>query len=241
MDKNKFGNIIRKRRNMLSAVLCLVALGTASAVTSYRGVKEDNEGRMADLPETTAKIYDNSSIKPVISPQNAETKVTREDVLTVVDEYSADEEYEAVASVSDEFILDWPVVGEIVMDYSTDALIYDVTLEQYRTNDSVSIAAEEGESVAASGRGMVKKVAHSREDGWYVVIDHENGWETTYGQLRDDLAVEEGDRVDSGDTVGYVGRPSVYGTMLGDHVEFKVTLNDYAVDPKTAVGEYKGE
>ncbi|MBQ2752864.1 MAG: M23 family metallopeptidase [Firmicutes bacterium] len=241
MDKNKFGNIIRKRRNMLSALLCLVALGTASAVTSYRGVKQDG-GITAEVPEVTSVPYEKGeNVMPVISSKNAETKVTREDVIEVVEEYSYDDESKTVASVSDEFILEWPVTGEIVMDYSTDSLIYDVTLEQYRTNDSVSISAEEGENVAASAKGTVKKVAHSREDGWYVVIDHENGWETTYGQLRDDLAVKEGDRVDSGDTLGFVADPSVYGAMLGEHVEFKVTLNDYAVDPKTAVGENTGE
>ena len=237
MDKNKFGNIIRKRRNMLSALLCLVALGTASAVTSYRGVEQDGDITV-EIPEVTA-LPENT--KPVISSKNAEAKMTREDVLDVVEEYTYEEEDRTTEAAADEFILDWPVAGDIVMDFSTDSLIYDVTLDQYRTNDSVSISAEEGNSVAASGRGRVKKVAHSREDGWYVVIDHENGWETTYGQLRDDLAVEEGDRIDGGDVVGYVGSPSVYGTMLGDHVEFKVTLNDYAVDPKTAVGDYMGE
>ena len=53
MDKNKFGNIIRKRRNMLSALLCLVALGTASAVTSYRGVEQDGDITV-EIPEVTA-------------------------------------------------------------------------------------------------------------------------------------------------------------------------------------------
>jgi len=123
------------------------------------------------------------------------------------------------------------------MDFSNDALIYDVTLEQYRTNDSVSIAADKGDSVFASADGVVKEVAQSREDGWYVVIDHKNGWETTYGQLDKDLTVEKGESISGGETLGYVASPSVYGSMLGEHVEFKVTLNDYAIDPKTAVGE----
>ena len=89
--------------------------------------------------------------------------------------------------------------------------------------------------------GVVKEVSHSREDGWYVVVNHGNGWETTYGQLKSDVAVKEGEAVSSGEIIGYVAKPSVYGASLGDHVEFKVTLNDYAVDPKTAVGEDTGE
>ncbi len=240
MDKRKLSDIVRSKRTVLSAVLCLVALGAVSGVTSYRESAEDR--KIVLEPNQDAVPYEMAEeTKPVISSKNAETKVEREDVLTVVEEYSYDEEYEAVASISNEFILNWPVAGDIVMDFSDDALIYDVTLDQYRTNDSVSISAQKGDIVSASSAGVVKEVNESAEDGWYVVIDHENGWETTYGQLQEELAVEEGERVVAGEMVGYVAEPSIYGSLLGEHVEFKVTLNDYAIDPKTAVGENIGE
>ena len=235
MDKKYLKDIVRKKRTMISVFMCLFAVAAVSTVTGYRSTI--NKGNITEEAEVSERDYIAEDIKPVISSKNAEAGLRREDVLTVVEEY----DYEARVYEDDKFVLEWPVVGEIVMDFSEDKLVYDETLDQYRTNDSVSISADEGDKVIASEKGVVKKVAHSREDGWYVVVDHENGWETTYGQLKPEVTVKEGQTVNGGEIIGYVAEPSLYGANLGNHVEFKVTLNDYAVDPKTAVGEDIGE
>lgn len=238
MDKRYLRNIMQNKRTLLSAVMCMLALGVVSGVTNYRN--EVGNSVTLERERQTEQYAQSEAYEPVISTKNAGTKEKREEVLTVVEEYT-DEEYEAAAAINNEFVLEWPVAGEIVMDFSNDALIYDVTLEQYRTNDSVSISADLGDDVCAASSGVIKKVAQSREDGWYVVIDHENGWETTYGQLGEDVTVSEGERIGTGDILGFVAEPSIYGSMLGEHVDFKVTLNDNAIDPKTAVGENIGE
>ena len=236
-------------RVILSAVLCLMAVGAVAGIGRNTTPNKD----LHYAPEVSVSPYGNTqyggNLSPASATKNAPPKtaeVKREDVLTEAEaEGSAayvpeDEEYTAQAAEG-EFILQWPVTGDIVMDYSMDALIYDPTLDQYRTNDGVSISAMLDTPVEAAAPGTVKTVAESREEGRYVVVDHNNGWTTTYGQLGENLTVNEGDRVNSGDIIGFVAEPSVFGTELGSHVDFKVTLNDYTVDPKTAVGENLGE
>lgn len=127
----------------------------------------------------------------------------------------------------------WPVQGEIALDYSADHVIYDPTLDQYRTTDSISIASVYGEPVAAAYGGVVDSVYQTREDGICVSTDLGNGWRATYSQLRGDLAVEPGDVVQMGDLIGYVNLPSIYTALLGEHIGFELTRNDASVDPTT--------
>ncbi len=131
--------------------------------------------------------------------------------------------------------MEWPVLGEIVMNYSMDHLVYDKTLEQYRTNNSVSIAADVGSQVHASADGIVSEIFTSRELGKSVVLDHGNGWKTTYSQLQDNVLVKQGDVVKAGQAIGGVGSPSIYSLMLGNHLTFSVTSNEQYVNPNTVL------
>lgn len=131
--------------------------------------------------------------------------------------------------------MQWPVFGEVVMDFSIDRLIYDRTLDQFRTNDSISIAAELGTQVLAAAEGVVDRIGHSRENGNYVVINHGNGWLTTYSQLQDGVLVSMGDVVSAGQPVGGVGSPSVFSVLLGNHIGFRVENNGATVDPRTVL------
>jgi murein DD-endopeptidase MepM/ murein hydrolase activator NlpD len=127
--------------------------------------------------------------------------------------------------------MSWPAHGEIVWEYSGSNLILDVTLNAFRVHDSVCISAETGTQVYAAAAGKVTEIMYSREKGRTVVIEHGNGWATTYGQLKSDVAVKVGDVVEQGQVIGFVGEPSIYSGELPPHVSFKVLRDDKAVDP----------
>ena len=126
----------------------------------------------------------------------------------------------------------WPVFGEIVMNYDDENLVYDKTLEQYRTNECISLAAPVGEQVKASADGIVKLITKTDESGNTIVIDHGNDWSTIYSQLQDNLLVNEGDIVKKGQVIGGVNSPTKYGILLGSHLDFKITHEDNSVNPK---------
>ncbi len=130
-----------------------------------------------------------------------------------------------------------PLAGNIVMDYSIDHAIYDATLDQYRTNDHISIGAKKGESVKASEDGTVETVKTDDERGITVVLNHGNGWQTTYSQLQEDVVVKEGDKVKKGQEIGFVAEPTKYSIALGEHVDFSIAKDGVTVDPKSTVIE----
>lgn len=126
-----------------------------------------------------------------------------------------------------------PLVGDIVMDYSGEKLIYDKTLEQYRTNKDLKISAEVGTQVKAAAEGRVLKIGKTREDGNIVEISHGNGWVTTYSQLQDKLLVNIGDLVTEGQVIGGVNEPTIYNVLLGNHLSFSVAKGEEYIDPKS--------
>ncbi len=104
--------------------------------------------------------------------------------------------------------LQFPVAGEVLLNYSMDKAIYFSTMQQYRYNPSVVIAAKEGETVTAAADATVKKVYHDAQTGDSILFDLGNGYELTYGQLTN-ITLEEGQQVKAGDVVGKVAAPTI--------------------------------
>ena len=126
-----------------------------------------------------------------------------------------------------------PLEGEtkVVLGYSTDHAIYDPTLEQYRTNASVSLSAKQGTEVKAAADGVVKEVKKDAQAGNLVRIAHGEDWLTTYGQLADAVAVKEGESVKQGQRIGTVAAPTKYGVALGEHLIFAMEQNGEPQNP----------
>lgn len=64
--------------------------------------------------------------------------------------------------------------------------------------------------------------------GYYVKIDHLNGFKTIYGHMASQPIVQTGQAVAKGQEIGPVGST---GTSTGPHVHFTLELNGYPVDP----------
>ena len=131
----------------------------------------------------------------------------------------------------------WPTYGDIAMIFSQDRLIYNPTLDQWRTNDDLRISASEGTPVRAAAAGKVVEVGNDRVYGNFVRIDNGNGWETILGQLMDGILVVEGDIVQTGQVIGGVGRPSVFSVLNGHHVSMRVLHENNLVDPKLLLAD----
>ena len=126
--------------------------------------------------------------------------------------------------------LQWPIAGEVLLNYSMDKAIYFSTMQQYRYNPSVVIAAKEGDTVTAAADATVKKIYHDVQTGNTVLFDLGDGYELTYGQLTD-ITLEEGQQVKAGDVVGKVAEPTIFYSVEGSNVYFKMTKDGEPVNP----------
>lgn len=124
----------------------------------------------------------------------------------------------------------WPVSGNILIPYSMDKTVYFATLNQYKYNPALIIAATEGDPISAAAAGTVTEVYYNEEIGSAVKVDIGNGYVVTYGQLKD-IVVSKGDYVDKGSLIGYVAAPTKYFSVEGTNVYFALSLNGEPVDP----------
>ena len=124
----------------------------------------------------------------------------------------------------------WPIVGDVLINYSMDKTIYFPTLEQYKYNPAIVISATQGENIAAAADGRVTSVGYDPVIGNTVVMDLGNGYELTYGQLTD-ITLKEGQQVKAGDTIGKVAKPTIFYSVEGSNVYFKMTKDGEPVNP----------
>jgi len=125
-----------------------------------------------------------------------------------------------------------PLSGEVLMPFSMDCGIYFSTLEQYKYNSALMLEAEEGTTVNACAEGMVVNIFDDSEIGRAVTMDLGNGYQLTYGQLKD-VSVSLGSYVNAGDPIGCVAAPTKYFSVEGANLYLKLTADGVPVDPES--------
>ena len=125
----------------------------------------------------------------------------------------------------------WPLSGELERIYSVDTLSYDVTMRDWRTHDGLDVMAELGSTVVAAREGTVESIVADALYGTVLTIDHGDGIKTVYANLADVPAVNVGDWVEAGATIGSVGTTAICEIGQGTHLHFAVTVNGVYADP----------
>lgn len=131
---------------------------------------------------------------------------------------------------SDSDTLIWPIVGNILVNYSMDKTVYFSTLQQYKYNPAIIIQASEGDLITSASAGKVKSVFHDPQIGNAVVMELGGGYEATYGQLTN-ILVSEGSYVAAGDIIAEVAAPTKYFSVEGTNVYFKLTKDGEPINP----------
>lgn len=97
----------------------------------------------------------------------------------------------------------------------------------WRSHAGIDLAASFGTPVFASGSGIVSTARWQGGYGLLITLDHGEGIQTRYGHLSR-LSVNEGQRVNKSDLIGFVGST---GRSTGPHLHYEVRENGLAIDP----------
>ena len=68
-------------------------------------------------------------------------------------------------SFSEDTLMEWPVDGNILMDYNMDQTVYFPTLDQYKLSPAIAVQAVEGAPVLASVPGTVYSIEENVQTG----------------------------------------------------------------------------
>lgn len=165
------------------------------------------------------------AVEPAAEAVQAETEPVTETVA---------EETVQTAETEDGFTA--PVSGEAVAAFSDSELTYNAALEDWRTHNGVDLAAEVGEEVYAALDGEVLSIESDPLLGTVITLNHGDGLMTLYGNLSEEVAVRQGDKVSAGQVIGTVGETAAGESNEGGWVHFAVKKDGVLVDPMEYLG-----
>lgn len=91
----------------------------------------------------------------------------------------------------------------------------------------IDLAASKGTAIVASRAGKVIKATYDKSAGYFVTIDHGDGFSTKYLHMTHYI-VKKGDYVSAGQVIGYVGST---GASTGPHLHFGMLYKGEHVNP----------
>lgn len=97
----------------------------------------------------------------------------------------------------------------------------------YSMHNGVDLAVNQGTAIYATKSGTVTTATYNYAYGYYVTINHGDGFSSLYGHMTH-YTVSEGQYVSKGEIIGYVGST---GYSTGPHLHFTVYYNGSTVNP----------
>lgn len=219
---------------------------TENANTSnVEGTREIEDEADASTDTDQDQMTDSELTEDGIVEENQDSAAAGENTQ---DSAEVTEEYENTESASAEIqteiqaaaptlnftessLMEWPVNGQVVLDYNMDNTIYFPTLNVYKTNPAIAISAEVGTPVAAVADGKVVSIAENEETGTTVTLDMGNGYQAVYGQLKD-VTLQAEEYISAGGVLGYINEPTKYYTEEGANLYFALSKDGVPLDPQ---------
>jgi len=209
-----------------------------------------------DIPKSTEPLTETETVPEVIPETKSTTVYTRPivaqpvqtapvqtqpvmqqaavidapETAPIVSESESETESESVMSVSLE-PLRKPLEGEIIEDFSNGELVKSKTTGIWQTHNGIDISGNLGDTVCATGAGLVTNIENDALWGVTVTIDHQNGLTSRYCNLNSGLAVSVGDRVETGTVIGAIGTTADIESSLPAHLHFELLQGENYLNP----------
>lgn len=247
--KDKVSQMFKDKLFLVMLVLGLLTIvAAAGVVTIQRGNRSGDQSPYLEmqeqgnliaeetLPETAGQVAGNSNAKATQSPKETKAEVVKELTKGEINEPVAQvgTNKEAAKPLALNFTeasrMEWPVRGNVILDYNMESTVFFPTLEQYKCNPGIVIQSDVSQPVNAPANAKIKKVSSNEELGNYVVMDLGNGYEAICGQLKE-LQVVENEYVTQGQILGYVSEPTKYYSVEGTNIFLELMYQEKAVDP----------
>ena len=123
----------------------------------------------------------------------------------------------------------WPVPSSNLVTSRYGWRVHPITgTERFHSGIDINGYGNAGGSIYASDGGTVVRARYSDSYGYYVMINHDGNMQTLYAHMSS-LNVYEGQTVNQGDVIGFLGET---GWATGVHCHFEVYINGSTTDPE---------
>ncbi|MCL1819779.1 MAG: M23 family metallopeptidase [Oscillospiraceae bacterium] len=125
----------------------------------------------------------------------------------------------------------WPVKGASVNAFSSDDLVYNKTMGDWRVHLGLDIESALGTQVLAIADGTIKDIYDDVFLGTTVVIEHAGGLESYYSNLMKKPTVIVSQQISAGQVIGGIGQTSEGERREVNHLHLEMRLDGKPVDP----------
>ncbi len=245
-----------QKQILIAGAVMLIAAAAMTFVYVANSAK-DNKQELAQAEDTekqenkvqTAKKE--SVKKDTEQPAKSVTKVVKpkeqkkEETANVKEETESEQEPKDTEQTANETVatsaavqlhfdegagLNWPLQGDVILNYSMDQTIYFATLDQYKYNPAVVIAGNVSDPVSNAASGKITDISTNEVTGCTVSVDLGDGFTAIYGQLKD-VPYQVGDYVENGSTIGFISEPTKYYSLEGSNLYFELQKDGAPVNP----------
>ena len=245
MKKTLFGSLgemIKGNAVMIILGLCVVAAGALSFYTvndineklEQQHIENPNsytDSKSEEIAQDVHNEAQNVPLKDKSGSSQAKDKTESKDAAASAGDVAVDEaagEQPAKA----EFVL--PVNGTIFAAFSGDELVYNKTMDDWRTHNGIDIRANRDNAVKAATDGTVTAIYADGMLGNVIEID--NGKYTVrYCGLGDNLLCKKGDVVKQGDSIGVVGEVPLESSEES-HIHLEILKDGVWQNPNNYLG-----
>ena len=225
----------QEKRISVGLVVCFVAMiAIVGMITFSQYERNVEEEKLAEIGQEQQEEIENTQTTNTEHIQSEIEDPVQMEIPEVVVVPAPSETSEVISSEAISFsandVLDWPIEGNVILNYSMEQSIYFATLDQYKYNPAIIISGNVGDEVRAAATGSVTSIKVDTQTGVTVTMDLGNGYEMICGQL-ENLRVREGDTVQKGSVIGVVAEPSKYYVVEGPNVYFQMLKDGKPVNP----------
>ena len=202
----------------ISLAVCIVAVAGAAwstygSIEEYNDMSQETEVEQSSTVKVTEEVSGQSYSRPEENSKQESSESKKE--------VSKTETSKVESSVLESNTNTKPAVTEEVS----------TTMNDWRTHNGIDISADEGKPVHAVLSGKVTKMYSDPLLGNIIVIESSGGYELSYCGVTNTSIAKEGNAVNAGETIGYIGKiPSEISDESHLHLEAK--LDGEYIDPK---------
>ena len=146
---------------------------------------------------------------------------------TALGVYTGPEDATASLPPSAPETLSWPLAlgDSVTLSAKFETRVHPITQKEI-SHDGIDIPQPAGTPVLAAADGIVLEAGFNITDGNYILLQHAD-LTTQYAHLQE-ISVEPGETVSTGEEIGTVGKT---GMATGEHLHFGVLQDGVPIDP----------
>ena len=218
--------------------LCVLAIGVTGYVIFFTNTVDDIPTDSAididsifnpeneDIPVINDPLNDDHGYDPNVKPSVTGDPLENDDPTMLDPDLNDQPVVQLPNAVA-------PTAGDVIKEFSGDQLVYDITMEDWRTHNGTDYSCTQGDTIFCVRDGTVTNVFEDGLMGWSVSVKHSDGIISTYSGLSSVSVVKKGDKLKMGDAVGTAGGSAIAESNQPYHIHVSITKDGKYIDIKS--------